>query len=347
MAAQAASNDLLAKLDTTSLAVTKQSSPISARTRDYRDAVLNTIQDTSLGFKAWATNIAALQESHLKSSLDFRLQEAIEIRQRVLKILEDLKESFIRVFSIVTGTRVNETWKVGILSDSEEDEENSPAKDVVQTSELAELLSAMRTAKSNLMDLSIVIRNTPTRDDDIEAAARYSLDPQRDIGHVHEKFRPAKRSSVWLIQRLGKSITRRRHKLQEKPVNGRVDGEELEKTIAFTKATTFIVAQPSAPKSNIDVSSFGSQTSYEQAIIGETNENDLTVPGLPIEAFESVPFEFEKPFQCPYCYTEQSVKTRNVWKEHVFRDLRPYVCTFTECSLRMFQSRNEWFAHEF
>jgi hypothetical protein len=33
-------------------------------------------------------------------------------------------------------------------------------------------------------------------------------------------------------------------------------------------------------------------------------------------------------------------------RKHVFRDLKPYVCTFKGCELRMFKSRNEWFAHE-
>ncbi|XMA12032.1 hypothetical protein WAI453_004823 [Rhynchosporium graminicola] len=79
---------------------------------------------------------------------------------------------------------------------------------------------------------------------------------------------------------------------------------------------------------------------------GEIEEHLLTVPPPPSEAFEGVPFEFGHPFQCPYCWTEQTVKGRNAWKKHVFRDLRPYVCTFKECNLRMFRSRNEWFAHE-
>ena len=30
----------------------------------------------------------------------------------------------------------------------------------------------------------------------------------------------------------------------------------------------------------------------------------------------------------------------------MFHDLKPYVCTFKPCNLRMFRSRNEWFAHE-
>lgn len=30
----------------------------------------------------------------------------------------------------------------------------------------------------------------------------------------------------------------------------------------------------------------------------------------------------------------------------MFLDLKPYVCTFRECNLKMFHSRHEWFAHE-
>ena len=44
-------------------------------------------------------------------------------------------------------------------------------------------------------------------------------------------------------------------------------------------------------------------------------------------------------------YTLSAANT-NLRRKHVFRDLRPYVCTFKECNLRMFRSRNEWFAHE-
>jgi hypothetical protein len=33
-------------------------------------------------------------------------------------------------------------------------------------------------------------------------------------------------------------------------------------------------------------------------------------------------------------------------RTHVMRDLQPYVCTFKDCSLRLFSSRHEWFEHE-
>ncbi|KUJ19143.1 uncharacterized protein LY89DRAFT_478685 [Mollisia scopiformis] len=69
-------------------------------------------------------------------------------------------------------------------------------------------------------------------------------------------------------------------------------------------------------------------------------------PPPPKWAFEDVLFEYGEPFQCPICYTEQVVKNKHAWKKHVFRDLKPYICTFQECKMRMFRSRNEWFAHE-
>lgn len=296
-----------------------------------RDEVLLGVQDAQYRFKAWATNIAALQESHLKSSLDFRLQEATEIRERVLKILEDLRGSLTDATSIVVGDRANETWEVGALSDSEEDEDSVSTSDVQQTSELKELLSAVKTANSSLLEISMVIRSTPRRDDYIKAAARYSLDSRWDIGHVQEKFGSAQRSPDWLIQQLGRSITRRRQYLTyRKEHHGKLtrdwsmpledisdikfDEELPEQTIALTKATTFVEVATNVQKDGSEVGSFGSQTSYEQTVAGESEQRQLTVPPPPQEAFDGVPFEFGKPFQCPYCYTEQSVKNRNAWK---------------------------------
>ncbi|KAL5328075.1 hypothetical protein ACEPPN_005783 [Leptodophora sp. 'Broadleaf-Isolate-01'] len=306
-----------------------------------RDDVFIRIQDARPRFKAWATNIAALQEGHLKSSLDFRLREAVEIRSRVLKILESLKESLNEAELIVTGVRGNKTWEVGAMSDSSfnsdfgsefssEESDTRSVNERLKTSELDELLSAIKMANSSLMDISIVIRNTPTRDDYAKAAARYSLDSHWDISHVDSKFGSSKRSSDWLIQRLGKSITRRRQYLTyrknhhdklskdwDEPPKEVVVLEEEEKapqTLALTKATTYVEALPAPPKDGSEVGSFETETSYQQTVAGETEDHILTVPSPPAEAFEGVPFEFGHPFQCPYCWTEQNVKGRNAWK---------------------------------
>ncbi|MAD85559.1 MAG: hypothetical protein CL912_21575 [Deltaproteobacteria bacterium] len=324
-------------------AALKETTGASAAASGFsRDDILIKIQDARVRFKAWATNIAALQGGHLKSSLDFRLREATEIRSRLLKILESLRDSLSEAVLIVKGVRGNKIWELGAMSDSSFDSDlgseynadgsdDGSVEEKLMTSELDELLSAIKTANSSLMDISIVIRNTPTRDDYIKAAARYSLDSHWDISHVDAKFGSAKNSNEWLIQRLGKSITRRRQyltyrkehhdklsKYWDQPAKEVVVLEEEEikapQTLALTKATTYVAGLPAPPKDGSEVESFETETSYQQTVAGETEEHLLKVPPPPKEAFEGIPFEFGQPFQCPYCWTEQNMKGRNAWK---------------------------------
>ncbi|RAL67571.1 hypothetical protein DID88_008326 [Monilinia fructigena] len=294
-------------------------------------------------FKAWDSSIAAFQNAVARTSLEFRLKEASEIKRRVLKILAIL---------IITGEELNEWWPIDEFSDSEEKELDV---DFEQTSELQELFKAMKDANSNLIKLSMVIRSSPNRDDHLKAATRYKFDPSYDIGHAREKHGSAKGITDWLIVLLGKAITRRRQYLKyRKDHHGKLTRdwdeaaafEKENKTIASTKATTFIENPTTVRTDGSELDgSFGSQTSYEATIVGES-AGRLNVPSRPKMAFEDVPFEFGSHFRCPYCFTEQAVKKRSAWKKYVFRDLRPYVCTFKECDMRMFRSRNECFAHE-
>lgn len=53
-------------------------------------------------------------------------------------------------------------------------------------------------------------------------------------------------------------------------------------------------------------------------------------------------------FECPYCFHIVAIKTQKKWKMHVFRDLRPYVCTFDQCTSPdlAFEKSSEWYSHE-
>lgn len=227
----------------------------------------------------------------------------------------------------------NETWDLGSLLDSEEEE--GPSSDIVgQTSELDELFSSIQTANSSLMKLSIVIRTSPNRDDYLRAASRYTLDSRWDVSHVQEKHGKSKRQQRWLIERLGKSITRRRQFLkyreehhlklaQDWDVVAPKDeeGQEVARTVALTKATTFVVLQPlpGTGQDGSDLGSLGTQTSYAATAIGESDTQPrLTAPNPPKNAFEGVPFQYGEPFQCPYCYTEQTVKNKSAWKYGIY-----------------------------
>ena len=254
--------------------------------------------------------------------------------------------NYLKALLIVDGTEPNEKWDVGAISDSDDDNASTP-EEATQTSDLDQLFTAIKTANSSLMKLSMAIRNSPARDDYLKAASRYHFDARYDIGHVKEKHGAAKRSSDWLLERLGKAITRRRQYLKyredhhtklskdwgeeaaeevdmaglEAPpmaTDKAIEDEKPEKTIALTKltkATTYVGNETMIERDgiNLDQGSFGSQTSYEPTVAGET-VHKLSVPPPPIMAFEGVPFEFGDPFQCQYCYMEQTVKNKAAWK---------------------------------
>jgi hypothetical protein len=199
-----------------------------------------------------------------------------------------------------------------------------------ETSELQEIFTAIIHSNKSLMKLSMVIRSSPARDDYIKAASRYKdWDPYADIGHVKEKHAFAKGSTDWLLTRLGKAIARRRQFLKyrfehsEKMAGGWDEAEKTqkedetpEKTIASTKATTFIANHTVYQREGSDAAgSFGSQTSYDQTVLGdEAVASKLAVPPPPTLAFPQVPFQYGEPFNCPYCHTEQNVMNKAAWK---------------------------------
>ena len=54
----------------------------------------------------------------------------------------------------------------------------------------------------------------------------------------------------------------------------------------------------------------------------------------------------KREFECPFCCEIKKIKDEKAWRRHVYADLRPYVCTFANCSKPYFGDLNEWFNHE-
>lgn len=74
-------------------------------------AAVTSVEDLSARFLAWGTNIAALHDSHRRTSLDFRLRQAPDISERARSILEELSEyltdSMITLhFNITSGVNI-------------------------------------------------------------------------------------------------------------------------------------------------------------------------------------------------------------------------------------------------
>ncbi|KAK8136616.1 hypothetical protein PG984_004556 [Apiospora sp. TS-2023a] len=78
---------------------------------------------------------------------------------------------------------------------------------------------------------------------------------------------------------------------------------------------------------------------------GDGYDGTSRVPNVPVESKNATTFE------CPYCRTaldSSQMQDRNTWKRHVFRDLRPYTCTFSDCSNpdKLYATRRDWAYHE-
>ncbi|KAF8418442.1 hypothetical protein EV426DRAFT_707592 [Tirmania nivea] len=114
-------------------------------------------------------------------------------------------------------------------------------------------------------------------------------------------------------------------------------------TISIVPKGTVVRTQPTLDI--IETESDGGQTATSYGTIMETGKVKLLkVPDPP-----NADHVFDgNAFQCPYCYSLIIVQNSRAWQRHVFRDLRPYVCTFDSCTKpnRLFETRHDWYDHE-
>ncbi|KAL8391070.1 hypothetical protein RB595_009900 [Gaeumannomyces hyphopodioides] len=86
------------------------------------------------------------------------------------------------------------------------------------------------------------------------------------------------------------------------------------------------------------------RTEYASSAFGDDGKVSR-LPKVPVESLEG------PTFQCPYCtmtLKSETMQVRNTWKRHVFRDLRPYTCTFADCLTpsKLYATRRDWIYHE-
>lgn len=116
-----------------------------------------------------------------------------------------------------------------------------------------------------------------------------------------------------------------------------------------TTASTF-VPRPVPASLNLEIidqqSDAATQTTTES--ISSMAQDHLMIPNPPKASGDATEFE------CPYCYTIFHYRARDPWgrkkewKQHVLRDLQPYVCTFGGCSQAntLYERRSDWMHHE-
>ncbi|KAH6678038.1 hypothetical protein B0J14DRAFT_474333 [Halenospora varia] len=303
-------------------------------------------------FKIWAGNIGAFQSLDLKSSLDYRLRDTPSFTAQIAKLLDKLTQALENGVSnsyFVSSTKHNnavdcEANEVrGGDSDSDTSEEQS---------EIREIYGSIIDGISNLFRFSMIIRRNTPRDRYAKAAAAaaakgYVFDEGPDTRYVMDKFSAFDAGKkTWLANRLGKAIAQRRqylrycedHDLAMK-LGGEQEATSRPKTDAPTQASTLLLAPGRIPEYD-DVDETQSQTSFATTIDNHSSNRKLQVVQLEVAR------KGLNPFPCPYCHQIKVIDTQKAWKRHVLSDLKPYVCAFENCQLRMFPDRHTWFSHE-
>ncbi|RBR25764.1 uncharacterized protein FIESC28_01446 [Fusarium coffeatum] len=189
-----------------------------------------------------------------------------------------------------------------------------------------------------------------------------------DVLEAREKSRK-KDDSHNIISRLARANTRRREQLrywERHPFD-----KHIEEVASVTHKVPHILLRGldlgrdigiERPKSLASVPTVQSFSTVAKSAIDETKtlsgrpktvyaasvvagRQSARVPDIPKAAFN------EDQVECPFCHAmldSATIESRMSWKRHVFRDLRPYTCTYDECSNpeKMYATRHDWIYHE-
>lgn len=148
--------------------------------------------------------------------------------------------------------------------------------------------------------------------------------------------------SSWLRARLSKANdVRRRYLHYHHGHRSRLFSSALPPNAEATKHDHLAQAEPTGDSPISYSSPYGWTPGLRPHLVTAQNLADsLVVPDLAHLGGLS------PKFCCHLCGNHEMFKSQTEWAEHVFSDLRAYVCLNKNCDLLMFESREAWLKHE-
>ena len=289
----------------------------------YEEEVSSDSWGDELGrLRVWAANIGAHQTG--QSSLDFRLRDASHIRLQITKLLRDLDLTINNIICEISG---------GGAKAFEDDGTPADWPDNNSTTEFQQLHEEVVNVIDCLYQLSMLIRKPAQHD--LWVASRkgdkreFEFFDKEHVRNMHP------RTEEQIIERLGLAITCRRRYLNYRERHRRKLGKGIEEVDVMSDTFASDFERQNTDFEETSSNSGMSQTSYAPSLRS-------TIPPPPKE------FAGGKPFECPYCFFVIDIKSTESWIRHIFKDLKPYVCTHADCSIpvRLYDSRREWYSHE-
>ncbi|PWY95561.1 hypothetical protein BO94DRAFT_129987 [Aspergillus sclerotioniger CBS 115572] len=159
-----------------------------------------------------------------------------------------------------------------------------------------------------------------------------------DRRHVQSKY---PNISQAISDRLGEAISIRRAVLQyyerlHTEISVISDAVSIR---TLSEATTIKLNQEPTETLEVDAQSMMPQTLCSESVVQGGSGSAIPLP--------PAGSTYGAPFTCPYCFFIVNVKDQNEWIEHIFSDLKPYVCVLPDCQTpnHLYECRREWYAH--
>ncbi|KAK3388381.1 hypothetical protein B0T20DRAFT_365211, partial [Sordaria brevicollis] len=308
-------------------------------------------------FRVWSSNLGAHRTG--RSSLDYRLRDASNIRAHVVKLLNDLLGCLQDATSIVNGTvRPGDSVEHSDDSDSDSDSDDPEAQASSDATELSQIIVEASEIINCLFRLSVSIHNPAPHDRFRRSALTDTSHFEAfDTAHIRHKFPSADEG---IVKQLGKANSfrrqffRYREEHHQKLARGLPDeredteqpGRDDTKTVGVTTVASSLpqhlkTANFDGPGlESCDARSEAGRTETSFAPSSVLDGGRSRIPSMPEEAGRG-------PFECPFCYRMVQVDTTQEWRKHVLGDLRPYICLYPDCSAagQDFQRRHQWIQH--
>lgn len=350
---------------------TLRSIAVIVSTSDWSHVSVDQINEDLDRLNLWIGDTGAHHRPGSTLSLESRLCDTEWLLSYIYEVLENLEEASEELLQFVTRKRVSESASI---TDIRDDELDGPVDDFCDDEEYQKEINSCMAC---LFRISRQVHHIGPQNIFAEALSRIHLifDNERAIDYVSEKFpKLAFKRHTWLRERLGRAITqRRRHLKSIREEHWRSldsTGSDCDSLDAFQKleeqirkslddeiSTTSDVNRTNSP-SSLATASECSANSAETATTGlETDStrfipaNDMNLDELYLSKVPQLPdirSRSDEYFTCLYCMDSIKVEEEDEWKDHVFCDLRPYICTFPDCDTahRRYGDIDEWWKHE-
>ncbi|XRM42900.1 hypothetical protein ABZX51_006110 [Aspergillus tubingensis] len=280
--------------------------------------------------RLWAGNIGAHQTG--QSSLDYRLRDASHIKNQTVRILEAIRKLLAVLKNSLSGEK----------EDEEDDQLDEDLQSLITELNLDNMSDSVLTASeaheslvnkvSQLFDISMTVRK-PAQQDRLIGTEKSDAEPFKFNFHQHVSHKYPQAENQ-LLDRMSSAMAQQRAILKYRERHHLKLSQGLNIDQAGDNITT-----PGEEPDDLISNSDASFTSYAGSLL--SGGEKLAIPALPREAAE------RRPFECPYCFYIITLKDRQAWARHIFRDLSPYICIFSGCSTqnKLYESRRAWYRH--